>query len=284
MTDMDHRVFRKIDPSPFFAMIGEPVKDSLGAVPMLQWIEISDLVIDPAYQREIHRSGARNVSRIAREFDWPKFAPVIVAPVDGGRYAIVDGQHRTTAAAARGVTSVPCQVIIVDLADQAAAFAAINGNVTKMSAMQIHAARVAAGDEAARELESVCASAGVRICRYPIPADKMKPGDTLAVTVLSKQMKTFGGEVLGVALRCILNSKGGSVVMLRPATIEAFCQVFDAEPAWMARETFVTSSLASFDLPTVYDRAMETSKRRKIGAVPALVNEIYGFLEKKLVG
>ena len=41
-----------------------PKKDTIyaGAVPMLQWLPISDLVVDPCYQRPIVGQGRRNVS------------------------------------------------------------------------------------------------------------------------------------------------------------------------------------------------------------------------------
>ncbi|MEP9354897.1 ParB N-terminal domain-containing protein [Xanthobacter sp. KR7-65] len=69
---------------------------------------VQKLVVDPEYQREMSRRGVSNVRRISENFDWSKFAPVIVAPVEGGRFAVVDGQHRTTAAMLRGIESVPC--------------------------------------------------------------------------------------------------------------------------------------------------------------------------------
>ena len=40
-----------------------------------------------------------HLRRIAEQFDWRLFAPVIVAPIEGGLFAVIDGQHRTHAAA-----------------------------------------------------------------------------------------------------------------------------------------------------------------------------------------
>jgi hypothetical protein len=60
----------------------KPDSTSPGAVPMLQWLKIEDLVVDPAYQRPIVGNGRRNVDRIAREFSWSCFAPVVVSPVE----------------------------------------------------------------------------------------------------------------------------------------------------------------------------------------------------------
>ena len=84
----------------------KPDSTSLGAVPMLQWLKIEDLVVDPAYQRPIVGNGRRNVDRIAREFSWSCFAPVAGSPAVGGKFAIIDGQHRTTCEAILRIESV----------------------------------------------------------------------------------------------------------------------------------------------------------------------------------
>ena len=85
----------------------EPIRDRADdPAPILQWIKISDLVVDPAYQRPIFGEGRRNVDRIARNFRWSYFAPVVISPIEGGSFAIIDGQHRTTAAALLGIESV----------------------------------------------------------------------------------------------------------------------------------------------------------------------------------
>jgi hypothetical protein len=58
----------------------KPKSVSDGAAPMLQWLKITDLVVDPAYQRPIVGKGRQNVDRIARAFSWSCFAPVVVSP------------------------------------------------------------------------------------------------------------------------------------------------------------------------------------------------------------
>jgi hypothetical protein len=73
-----------------------PLSD--GAAPFMDWIEVKRLVTDKTYQREISRAGSINVERIAEYFEWAKFSPVIVAPVEGGMFSIIDGQHLATAA------------------------------------------------------------------------------------------------------------------------------------------------------------------------------------------
>ena len=67
-------------------------------------------------------------------------------PSRGGRFAIIDGQHRTTSAAIVGFESVPCQIVIAAKEEQAAAFKAINGTTTPISIMALHAAALVAGE------------------------------------------------------------------------------------------------------------------------------------------
>jgi hypothetical protein len=165
---------------------------SPGPAPFLEWIEIEKLVVDTEYQREIGRRGTANVQQIAENFDWSKFAPVIVAPIEGGQFAIVDGQHRTTAAMLRGQKKVPCQVVQADRSKQAAAYAAVNGSITKTTAQQLFHAKVAARDANALQLSEVCAAAGVEIVRRNLVQAQAKPGQTQAVTALARCLTLYG--------------------------------------------------------------------------------------------
>src|SRR3546814_3441077 len=83
--------------------------------------------------------------------------------VEGGQFAIVDGQHRTTAAMLRKQPTVPCQIVQADRAKQAAAYAAVNGNVTRTTPTQLFHARMAAGDEQTKAVAAVCQAAQVTI-------------------------------------------------------------------------------------------------------------------------
>jgi hypothetical protein len=80
---------------------------------------------------------------------------------EGGLFAIVDGQHRTTAAILRGHEKVPCQVVQADRAKQAAAYA----NITRTTAQQLYHAKLAEKDAHALTLADVCAAADVEILR-----------------------------------------------------------------------------------------------------------------------
>ena len=147
---------RPIDPSGY--SVTPPA--TFGPAPDLRWIEISQLVVDPAYQRDLNRHSFKHISQIAERFDWRLFSAVIVSPIAGGMFAIVDGQHRTTAAAACGITSVPCQIIQADAGQQARAFEAINGKVIAVSTLQRYRAALAAGDPEAARIKALTERGG----------------------------------------------------------------------------------------------------------------------------
>ncbi|MDP1628837.1 hypothetical protein [Parvibaculum sp.] len=80
----------------------------------------------------------------------------------GGRFAIIDGQHRATAALLHpAIREVPCWIVTADDAAQARAFVGINSAVTQMSPIQLYHAGVAAGTPDAAGAEKCAEAAGV---------------------------------------------------------------------------------------------------------------------------
>lgn len=272
---------RKIEASLFAKAIGPLAPIDCGAAPSLRWIEIDRLVVDPIYQREIGRTGIKNIGRIAAEFDWSRFSTVIVAPDGEDCFVIVDGQHRTTAAALRGHKKVPCQIISVDQRKQAAAFAAINSNVTEMSSMQVHAAKVAAGDVDALRLNRICEVGGVKICRYPVPANKMRRGDTLAVTQLRKALERYGEKPLRLALQAITTTRDGNVGMVRGNLVEALCAALEPCPAWMNSPQLM-AAFGRLDFKTMWIEAAKESISSRGKMVTLLSTAVRAHLSKHL--
>lgn len=207
--------------------------EACGPAPQLMWIPISQLVVDHAYQREITKQGRGNVRRIAAQFRWTYFSPVVVAPLSGGRYAIVDGQHRTTAAALVGHPSVPCQVIMAAPHEQAQAFTAVNGAVTRVHSLAMHRAAAAAGDASAVLIEEIAAAASVRILRYPVPELKQKPGETMAIGAMRDLVATVGRDALVLGLRSVVETQKNAVAGGLVAAIVKATSSCAAE--WLAR-------------------------------------------------
>jgi hypothetical protein len=225
---------------------------SAGPAPVLQWIETDLLVVDASYQRDISRRGAANVHQIAEHFDWSKFAPVIVAGIEGGQFAVVDGQHRTTAAMLRGIKKVPCQLVIADRAQQAAAYAAVNGNVTKTTLQQLHYAKLAAKDSEAAAVAEVCAAAGVEILRRNVVCAKMKPGQTQAVGALRHCLAKYGRETLVRALNCLTKTADGNAGFVRASIVEALCDVLHRRQDWRDSGDALLRAIDKFSFPDAW--------------------------------
>jgi ParB-like nuclease domain len=231
------------------------------------------LVVDVTYQREIGRRGAVNVNQIAENFDWSKFAPVIVAPVEGGHFAIVDGQHRTTAAMLRGQEKVPCQVVQADRAKQAAAYAAVNGNITKTTAQQLYHAKLAAKDPNALALAEICSAAEVEILRKNLIRSEVK----------NRCLAKYGRDTLITALQCITQTADGNAGFVRSTIIEALCEVLHEAPSWREAGEQLLRAMDKFKFADAWDQV--AAGRDKIfpsTASKMMAEKIRRFLSRRL--
>lgn len=243
--------YEPLRPDGYATIIGafEP-----GAVPMLTWINVADLVTDPTYQREIRNRG--NVRRIAREFRWSRFMPIVVAPVEGGKFAVIDGQHRSTAAALHGVKTVPAMVVSgADRAEQAAAFRAINGTVTAVTRQNLHYAGLAAGDAEALAVGRVCTAADVTIQRGNTNTIDQKPGATMSVGTITKCVSRFGEPLTITALQCITRTAEGNAGCLTNAMIVSICEVLAENSEWCEAGGRLLDALDDFPFEEELDRA-----------------------------
>jgi len=179
-----------------------------GPAPMLQWIDIALLVVDDSYQRELKSGNWQAIHRIASGFRWSRFSPVFVAPVEGGLYAIIDGQHRVHGAKMAGIESVPCQVVHMTREEQAAAFAAVNGDVTKVTAWHVFKAALAAGEPWAVEAASAASDAGCELMTSNVSSWTKQPKQIYAVSGFRKVLATHGRDRVVGALAAIARAEG----------------------------------------------------------------------------
>ncbi|MEJ0043219.1 MAG: DUF6551 family protein [Rhizomicrobium sp.] len=224
-----------------------------GAKPELRWLAIGDLRVDKSYQRDVLKTGLATIKRIVENFRWSRFGQLVVAKRAGGVFAIVDGQHRAVACAILRIDRVPCIVIAVDIEEEAEAFAAINGNVTRPSQLQIYHARLVAGDRKARALRTACLVAGVSVPRTATICDK--PGMSTAIGALEHCLDRYGAEVLIRALKLIVGAGDAGIGMLGPTIIGGLCQVLTDRPQLVARPGLLTAAIARVGLAKLYEKA-----------------------------
>jgi len=203
------------------AGLDAPDAVSAGAVPELRWLRITDLVIDDAFQRPLEKHGLLAVKRIAAAFSWGKFAPVVASPVVGGRYSLIDGQHRTHAAALCGFDSVPAMVVVLTSGDQAASFAAINGNVTRITGFHVLKAALAAGEPWAVRSRDVVAEAGCRLMTYQPSAVLRGPREVYSIALIRRMVEQGRADVVRAGLAALAGLEAAraehfSEAILRP--------------------------------------------------------------------
>ncbi len=150
-----------------------------------------------------------------------------------------------------------------------------------MDPLQVHAARLAAGEREATELVDVCKRAGVTICRYPVPASKMKVGDTLAVGVLRRLLARHGADCLAAALKCITKTRKGNAGMVRAPIVAALCQIFEAEPDWRASEKKMLAVMGFFNLSDSWVEAGQKSYSERRGMTAVFLDMITDHFEAR---
>lgn len=257
----------------------------VGRRPELAWLPVGKLKADPRYQRTIEtRRGQALIERIAASFRWSAFQAILAMKAEGGGWLVLDGQHRVEAARRRKLEHVPAVVVAsVSLEEQAAAFVQANRDRVAVTTYALHHANLVAGDAAAKAIDRVCRKAGVSIPRYPIPADKLKPGETLALGTIGQLIKRYGEALAALAIGAVASGHRTRVGELRAPILVAATAVLAAAPEAerAARAKILTAEIAQTapaEIQTAaiahravqggtFDRAVEFVLRGMLGAV-----------------
>lgn len=246
-----------------------PAKLDAGTAPMLQWLRIDQLVVDDSYQRELKPGNWSAIRRIAQQFKWSRFSPVFVAPVEGGRFAIIDGQHRTHAAAICGFDSVPCQVVQMTVEEQAASFAAVNGLVTKVTPWQIFKAALAAKAAWAVACFEACAAADCRLMTSNAATDAKKAGEIYALSLVRSIVERGQGKLLTFALRGLRTSEAGAEPQMWSNEVLKPLLAAVLDRPWLQRQQVdLAGFIDRFDIYDAIDRAEQLARaKRRQGAL-----------------
>lgn len=202
-----------------------------GPRPQYADLPVAELHVDQSYQRSIEaRRNQSAIERICENFRWSLFGIVTVTKGLTG-YLIIDGQHRTEAARRLKIEAVPCLIVpMISRKDQALAFVAANRDRVAVTAFAIHHALAVAGDERAMALAAMCDAADVEVPHYPIPANKSKPRQTLAIGALGAMLDALGAERGAALLGAIRQAFRDDAGSLRAPLIAAVTAMDQAAP------------------------------------------------------
>jgi hypothetical protein len=202
--------------------------------------------------------------------------------VEGGKFAIIDGQHRTTAAALVGLETVPCQIVVAGREAQAAAFKAINGITTPISRMALHAAGLVAGEPWAIRMAEVCARAEVELLRYPVPIENQSPGQTMAVGAVSSCLKRYGEDTVVTALQCVTQTTNNRRGALTAHLIKGLCGVLGENPRWRESGLALLEAFDSIDLSSIQSASAFDAATQRVGRAQAIAERIRSELNRLL--
>lgn len=180
-----------------------PVSADPGPKPVLSWLALADLVIDDSYQRPIDEGGWLRIRRIAAAFHWSKFSPMMVAPLDGGRFAVIDGQHRAHAAMLCGIRTVPALIAPAAPSAQAGAFVAVNGTAAPLNRIALYRAALVAGEEWALTIQRVVRAAGLEAATSSPSGNARRPWVIYSIGTIRRFTDAGHGSVVTDALSAL---------------------------------------------------------------------------------
>ncbi|MFJ6323839.1 MULTISPECIES: hypothetical protein [unclassified Rhizobium] len=194
-------------------------------MPIFEFVRPTDLLIDPAYQRNVSEKGLRQIRRMIEGFDWTKFKPPICAysEYDGTTVLkVLDGQHTAIAAASNPfVELIP--VMIVEAEDtiaQAKAFIGQNTDRLGVTNLQMHQAALAAADEDAQTLELVCHRANVKVLKTTNAYTGDGCRQTIAIKQIENMISRRGAQRSREILEVLANAERGPLTAPQIKAVE----------------------------------------------------------------
>lgn len=130
-------------------------------------IPIKLLKIDhEMYQRPLQKS----FKFILDNWDNDKCDPITVNYRSDGYYYVINGQHRTEAAKAKGISQIVCDVFVgLTLEEEAELFAGQYDGNTKLDPIDSYRANIIRGEEVDTAIKGVCDRYGISITRDNAP-------------------------------------------------------------------------------------------------------------------
>lgn len=236
------------------------LRDLDQAAPMLDWLKIDSLVVDDTYQRSLNASNWKAIRKIAAEFRWSRFTPLLCAPVEGGRFAIIDGQHRAHAAAMIGIERVPAMIVHMSLPEQASAFSWVNGNVTKITGFHIFKAALAAKDQWAIDCDEVVRRAGCRLMPCNKSAQAKKAGEVYSIALVREYVEAGMPEVVEKCLFAIqVNDETQDPAPYHNIILRPFMAAVASSQLFLRAD--LVAFLRDHDLVAVQDRVADLRKQ-----------------------
>ena len=217
------------------------LKPVAGSPAKLEDISIYDLKIDDEYQRSLSSKSAQTLIRnISLGWNWQMCQTLEVALRPDGMLYVVDGQTRLNGALRRAellqkagrpidVPTLPCLVTKVSSkSDEAATFTKINGSRRALNAVDIHRAKIVAGDKEACEVSELISSAGLKLAPHS-NYTAWKPLMLYCIPGITSAYKRHGRAITSNALVALAEAYPKDVLRYAGQILRALFVVYATE-------------------------------------------------------
>ncbi|KKK63627.1 hypothetical protein LCGC14_2992370, partial [marine sediment metagenome] len=175
-------------------------------------------IVDRSYQRE---ASHRHAQKILKDFRWVFFQAITVTPLEGGKYAVEDGQHRVIAARNHStITRVPCCVVAAaTVAEQARGFVVMNETHRRITPAEMYWAALTAEDPEYLRIAEMLKRVGVDV--HIRSGGVTPPCTTLAINTIRKILRRHDGKHLELALTAMVKAWPAAPNAFTASIIEA---------------------------------------------------------------
>ncbi len=204
--------------------MSKEINRAIGDKPELAWVDVALIDVDNNYQRPLKPA---LVEKILQKFTWSKFGAIVLSRKDGGRFTVVEGQHRLRVAIAHpDVDQVPAAIVSHDdTKSEAESFLAINRDRMAVTSIEQYWAGLTAGDDTAIAVSRVLQSAG---CDVVPESGHYRPNLTNAVTAVSRCLRNYGSAATRRALLVVRAAWPDDAKALRGSLITALARIIRA--------------------------------------------------------
>ena len=141
------------------------------------------------YQRPLQKS----FKHLLDNWDNNKCDPITVNYRSDGFYYVINGQHRTEAAKAKGINQIVCDVFVgLTIKEEAELFAGQYDGTTKLNPIDSYRANIIRGEEVDTLIKEVCEKYGVSVTHDKAP--KVLGSLTVVRNIIKPSVTNSGGK------------------------------------------------------------------------------------------
>lgn len=187
---------------------------AIGDPPAMEWVALDELYVDESYQRKIEaRSSQELIRNIAKDWDWRLCQPLSVGRRPDDTLAVMDGQHRLTAAKMRSdIPRLPC--VIFDqpsVEDEAKTFVKLNKRRRSLNSVDVFRASIAAGSAESSEVMALIQKSGLVLAPHS-NYTAWQPRMIYCVPGIASAYRRYGPLTIDQGLSALADAFDGNIL------------------------------------------------------------------------